>query len=346
MQRASSNTKAVGGWPHRTALLLVCLTFPLIWVGGLVTTYDAGMAVPDWPNTYGYNLFLYPLSTWWAGPWDLFIEHGHRLLAALVGLVTIGWVYLVWRFDPRPWMLRFSLLCLGLVLLQGMLGGARVLLDASLLARLHGCLGPLFFGSCVAGAVFTSKWWHSGEVDLPPMPDRAKLSRSVRMAWAVFGLAYLQLVLGAHLRHLTPTWPPLVFRLIVFAHLAGALALLLQAAGLKSNLARLGAIGVASRIATLVTALVAVQIVAGSLAWRVKYQWPAWVPQPDWLRTHTVAAEGMPQVLTVTSHVAIGSLILATSLLLALRLTRAASLAGTACRRPHTTHSVSREVMA
>ena len=74
-------------WPHRWAVVLACATFPLVWVGGLVTTTDAGMAVPDWPNTYGYNLFLYPWQTWLAGPWDLFVEHGHRLLGAAVGLL-------------------------------------------------------------------------------------------------------------------------------------------------------------------------------------------------------------------------------------------------------------------
>ena len=76
-------------WPHRLAVLLVCRDVSLIWVGGLVTTYEAGMAVPDWPSTYGYNLFLYPWQTWLPGPWDLFIEHGHRLLGATVGLLTI-----------------------------------------------------------------------------------------------------------------------------------------------------------------------------------------------------------------------------------------------------------------
>ncbi len=76
-------------WPHRVAVVLCCATFPLIWIGGLVTTHDAGMAVPDWPNTFGYNLFLYPYSEWFAAPWDLFIEHGHRLLAAAVGMLTI-----------------------------------------------------------------------------------------------------------------------------------------------------------------------------------------------------------------------------------------------------------------
>src|SRR5438132_1897116 len=77
-------------WPHRWAVALACATFPLLWVGGLVTTTKAGMAVPDWPNTYGYNLFLYPWQTWLAGPWDLFVEHGHRMLAASIGLLTIG----------------------------------------------------------------------------------------------------------------------------------------------------------------------------------------------------------------------------------------------------------------
>ena len=122
-------------------MLLVCATFPLIWVGGLVTTYEAGMAVPDWPTTYGYNLFLYPWQTWLAGPWDLFIEHGHRLFGALVGMLTILLVVTAFRLDGRigiagrrsaPWRL---------VIGQGALGGMRVLLDQRLLAQIHGCVG-------------------------------------------------------------------------------------------------------------------------------------------------------------------------------------------------------------
>src|SRR5438105_1159735 len=86
-------------WPHRLAVLLACATFPLLWVGGLVTSYDAGMAVPDWPTTFGYNPFLYPWATWIFGPWDLFIEHGHRLLGAVVGLLTIALAVALWRRD-------------------------------------------------------------------------------------------------------------------------------------------------------------------------------------------------------------------------------------------------------
>ena len=71
-------------------LLGLSATFPLLLIGELVTSTDAGMAVPDWPTTYGYNPFLYPWATWWHGPWDVFIEHGHRLFGAAVGMVTIG----------------------------------------------------------------------------------------------------------------------------------------------------------------------------------------------------------------------------------------------------------------
>ncbi len=74
---------------YRWAVSVAIVTFPLIWIGGLVTTYDAGMAVPDWPGTYGYNLWLYPWTTWLFGPFDLFVEHGHRLLATVVGMLTI-----------------------------------------------------------------------------------------------------------------------------------------------------------------------------------------------------------------------------------------------------------------
>ena len=78
-----------------------------------MTTTDAGMAVPDWPNTYGYNLFLYPWQTWLAGPWDLFIEHGHRLLAATVGMLTIALLVVLLRTDDRRWMKRLGFAALG-----------------------------------------------------------------------------------------------------------------------------------------------------------------------------------------------------------------------------------------
>ena len=79
-----------------------------------MTSYDAGMAVPDWPTTYGYNLFLYPWQTWVLGPWDLFIEHGHRLFGATVGMLTIALLLTVWLREPRRWVSYAALVLWGL----------------------------------------------------------------------------------------------------------------------------------------------------------------------------------------------------------------------------------------
>jgi len=194
--------------PHRWAVALACATFPLIWAGGLVTTYDAGMAVPDWPSTFGYNLFLYPWTTWFFGPWDLFIEHGHRLLGALVGLLTIGLLISVMRRDSRRWMKRLAVLALLLVLLQGGLGGARVLLNERFLALVHGCVGPLFFAYAAAMAVFTSRAWRqpgsqavSSAVENGSQQLQAQLYRVRHLALLTTGMIYAQLIVGAHVRH-------------------------------------------------------------------------------------------------------------------------------------------------
>src|ERR1043165_8488370 len=161
----ATSPNRVSPWPHRWAVALSCATFPLIWVGGLVTTTDAGMAVPDWPNTYGYNLFLYPWQSWLAGPWDLFVEHGHRLLAASVGLLTIGLLVVLLKAEPRRWLRGLGFAALGLVIFQGVLGGMRVRLDERTLAMLHGMTGPLFFSLAVALAIFTSRTWSQGTGD-------------------------------------------------------------------------------------------------------------------------------------------------------------------------------------
>src|SRR6188768_2537736 len=150
-------------WPHRLAVALALVTFPLIWVGGLVTTYDAGMAVPDWPGTYGYNILRYPWQTWIAGPWDLFIEHGHRLLGATAGLLAISLVVVVLVRERRGSLVVAAFGALGLVIFQGALGGMRVLLDERFLALLHGCVGPIFFAYLAGLIVVTSRRWDRAE---------------------------------------------------------------------------------------------------------------------------------------------------------------------------------------
>src|SRR5262245_28218532 len=122
----SPSTAAASPWPHRWAVALACATFPLLWVGGLVTTTDAGMAWHDWPSPYGYNLLLYTWQTWIAGPWDIFVEHGHRLIAATVGMITIGLVIVLWRNESRRWVRGLGVCALALVITQGIMGGLRV----------------------------------------------------------------------------------------------------------------------------------------------------------------------------------------------------------------------------
>ncbi len=297
-------------WPHRWAVALVCATFPLLWVGGLVTTTDAGMAVPDWPSTYGYNLFLYPWTTWLAAPWDLFVEHGHRLLGATVGIMTIALVALIWRGDSRRWMRWLSIAALALVCFQGALGGMRVLFDERTLAMLHGCTGPLFFALATSIAVFTGKQWRSGKATITC--DCATTIRGLAVVTCI--LVYLQLVVGAVLRHVPVAAEPTTFALAVRFHLflAGIVTLHIMLLASMVFVHAHDATRVL-RLTACLLALVAVQLALGAGTWIVKFSVPAWassiispsaaVQEGGWLQTHII-----------TAHVAVGSLLLVTSL--------------------------------
>ena len=317
----SPSDHVISPWPHRWAVVLACATFPLVWVGGLVTTTDAGMAVPDWPSTYGYNLLLYPWQSWLAGPWDLFVEHGHRLLGAVVGMLTIGLVAVMWRTEARRRLRWLAVAALGLVIFQGVLGGLRVLLDERTLAMLHGCTGPLFFALAVAIAVFTSKGWRASNATLsqaetadrssaPHASSRADHVR--RLAVVTCILVYLQLVLGAVLRHVPVVSEPATFALAVRFHLLMAAVLTLHVALLLwSTLRHARQVRWLRRLVIALGVLLAVQLALGAATWIVKFSVPVWAeswwPWPGF----TVYADGWLQTHVVTAHVAVGSLLLA-----------------------------------
>ena len=295
------------------AVLLVCAVFPLIWVGGLVTTYDAGMAVPDWPSTYGYNVLLYPWKTWLSGPWDLFIEHGHRLLGMLVGLLTIVLAVVILRLDSRRWMRCMGLLGVLGVIGQGVLGGLRVLMDERLLARIHGCTGPVFFAFCVALAVMTSKWWKIAHDELTP-------GNSLRvLSWVVFAVVICQLLLGSNLRHIGADISHKTYAVYVMSHVAMAVLL-----GLLS-LVFFFWVWVRHRFrpwlvrpAGFLLVLLVTQFGIGVASWIGQYGVPI---AGEW--SYVLEANGLVQSMLVTSHVAVGSLILATAAVIALRASRA-----------------------
>jgi heme a synthase len=304
-------------WPHRWATVVAVAIFPLIWIGGLVTTQDAGMAVPDWPNTNGYNMFAYPLSAWIYGPFDLFIEHGHRLLASFVGLLAIGLCVVVWQREPRAWVRTLCGLLLAFIILQGVLGGFRVLFDARTLAMIHGCSGPLVFALATAIAVVTSPWWH--EKDLPT-------SQPTWFRWLAVGLtasSVIQLILGAQLRHVQPWTKPSSFVGLVHLHLTFAAIVTLLVLGVvaasrsRSN-RQLSGIG--WPIFALLVLLV-IQIGLGLGTWVANYALP-WIETHPELARYTIAVKGYWESWIVTGHQATGSLIIATALVLTLRIWR------------------------
>jgi len=295
--------------PQIVALLMVCATFPLIWVGGLVTTHNAGMAVPDWPGTYGYNLLAYPLSTWWYGPWDLFIEHGHRLLGALAGMLAIAFVIAVFRYDGRRWMKLAALGALALVIAQGILGGMRVLLDARQMAMVHGCTGPVFFAYVCTLAVMTSQWWRRAQASTDKPPRGL-----VRAAAIATVLAYVQLVLGAQLRHLTTETP---FAVLVTFHVLLAVGLVVQCFVVAAiALLHHPQQKMLTVPAVLLCCLLMVQVGLGASTWVVNYSFLGWEGFAPFSADYTIVAEGILQTNIVTAHVATGSLIIATGAVL------------------------------
>lgn len=295
-------------WPHRVGWLLILVVFPLIWVGGLVTTTDAGMAVPDWPNTYGYNMFAYPLYDWFFGPWDLFVEHGHRLLGTIAGIVSIVLLAVTWRSPASRGLRWYAVGLLAMVILQGSLGGARVLMDARDVARLHGCLGPAYFAMVGGFVAATGAWWFRSHA---PLAAAGRTSRVARMAQILLVLAFLQLVLGAYVRHLPESSSPRAFSHLVWLHVGGAIVV--ATGSLLTWIMSRATMYRGSGLRGPVTAgmlLVLCQFCLGLATWVAKYGWPAWMDRWGWAASWVIPEKSLLQTVTVTLHVAVGSLIL------------------------------------
>jgi cytochrome c oxidase assembly protein subunit 15 len=182
-------------WLHRFALLTAAATFCLIWVGGLVTSHGAGMAVPDWPTTYGYNMFFFPISKWVGG---IFYEHSHRLVASAVGFLTVILAVWLWLNEERRWLRWLGITALVLVAAQGVLGGLRVTYMKDVLGVFHGTVAQVFLVLVSSIALFTSRWWRAANLEKLSVYD----SRRFRYLFGIVtGLILLQLMLGAAMRH-------------------------------------------------------------------------------------------------------------------------------------------------
>jgi cytochrome c oxidase assembly protein subunit 15 len=181
-------------WLHRFAFFAAIATLFLICSGGMVTSKGVGLAVPDWPTTFGYNMFLFPVSKWVGG---IFFEHTHRLIASTVGFLTIVLAVWVWRAEDRRWLRNLGFAALGLVILQGVLGGLRVTLLKDEIGIFHACLAQMFFGLLIVITLATSRLWQRISV----VGDPAQARALARLAIFTTGVIYLQLGLGATMRH-------------------------------------------------------------------------------------------------------------------------------------------------
>jgi cytochrome c oxidase assembly protein subunit 15 len=292
-------------WLHRYAKLVSASTVLLIVAGGLVTSTGSGLSVPDWPSTYGQNMFTFPLRNMVGG---IFYEHGHRLIASGVGFLTIILAAWVWFAEPRRWVRWLGLAALGAVVLQGVLGGLTVLFFLpSAISTAHAGLAQIFFCLTVSIALFTSKGWRTrpagGWVDDPTLR---------RAAAATTAVIYLQILIGATMRHseaglaipdfplvfgglMPPEWTSKIA--IHYAHRVGALLVTLAIAATSGYaLYHHRARPELARPALLLIVLVMTQVMLGAFViWSQK------------------------DVTINTAHVITGALTLATSLVLTLR---------------------------
>jgi cytochrome c oxidase assembly protein subunit 15 len=288
---------------HRFATFVVACTILLLLAGSLVTSTGSGLSVPDWPTSYGWNMFTFPPTMWVGG---ILYEHGHRLIASTVGFLTILLAAWLWRVDPRRWMKRLGAAALGTVILQGALGGITVLffLPAAI-STAHAGLAEIFFCMTVAMALFTSRGWLSGA---EPVDD----SMLRRTATATTLVIYAQIVVGAVMRHTDaglaiPDFPLMFGHLIPdhwdsriavhFAHRAGALVVALSVLATAGHIwfhhpRRTQLTGPAA----LIVLLVAVQVTLGALT--VLTRRDVWIN---------------------SVHLVCGALVLATSIVITLR---------------------------
>jgi heme a synthase len=269
---------------YRLALATLAATCVLILLGGLVTNTGAALAVPDWPNTFGYNMVLFPWSRMVGG---ILYEHSHRLMGMLVGLLTLALAAALWREGGR--LRRLGLIAVAAVVAQGVLGGLRVVLLEDTLAIFHGCLAQAFFALLAVIALMTAP---RARVAVPPIEPALK-----GLAVLAAVLVYVQIVFGALLTHAGR----------IDLHLAGALLVFVLVPIVAAQLRRTGD-AVAAPISRLVTVLLGIQLLLGIASYLARFS-PMWIP-----------GEQLTVTALPVAHRLVGSLILAATVVLAVRM--------------------------
>ncbi|HEX6717471.1 MAG TPA: COX15/CtaA family protein, partial [Pyrinomonadaceae bacterium] len=281
---------------NRFAIIVACATFFLIIAGALVTSNDAGLATSDWPLSNGQ---VFPKMVG-----NLFWEHGHRMVATTVGMLTIVLTIYILRKEKRQWVRRLGIFALLAVIAQGLLGGLTVKLMLPLaISSAHATLAQLFFCTTVSLAVFTSRSW----IEARPLPEEKGTLPLRYLCTAALITIFLQLILGATLRH-SATWDQQLPTELILAHIGGALAVTIT----------LGSTGLAvlrrhpderflTRPAMIALVFLVVQLALGIAAYMTRLASPN-DPQPL-----------NPMISITVAHVACGALVFVSTIVLTLR---------------------------
>jgi cytochrome c oxidase assembly protein subunit 15 len=277
---------------HGYATCVACATFLLIIAGALVTGNDAGLSVPDWPTSFGS--FRMPRMVG-----GVKYEHGHRMIAGAVGILTLILALWIWRSEPRRWVRRLGVAAVLAILAQALLGGITVLFYLPVIISVsHACLAQMFFCISVSLGLFTGQdWrWDDTEFEDTSAPSLRRLSVTTT------ALVFVQLLLGAAFRHHGFGIVPHI--LVAGLVTVGVLWLLARV------LAQFGSQPRLKRAVFLLAGLLVLQVFLGIGSYLM-------------LLSSRNAPQPLPAVVAVTTtHVAVGALVLASSLLLTLKIYR------------------------
>lgn len=285
---------------HRFALATPLVALVTVIAGALVTSKNAGMAFRDWPTSDGYSMITYPWLRDFAADWDKFLEHGHRLAGMLIGLWSIALAVLLARYEPRRWLKLAGCGVLLAVIVQGLLGGFRVELDARGLALVHGAFAACVLSLMAVVATALSRTW----IEAPRRFASADVGLVKPLALLTVALLAFQFLLGGMIRHGgTGLTEHLVIGLVTFAFIL-----------LAAVVAHFCGVSWVRRSGWMLLAVALLQISLGGMAWVTKYGLA--------ITGYVAVADSIGQVVSRTAHAVVGILLFMTAVVHAVRVLR------------------------
>ncbi len=280
---------------HLFAVFTACFTLVVITAGASVTSNDAGLSVPDWPTSFGYLVKVPPLVG------GVRFEWSHRAVAGSLVLFTLAialWTLLVER---RSWLRKLAVAALGTVVIQAILGGLTVLfLQPPVVSTAHAAVAQTFFCIAVSIALFTGRQWVE---EVPKVEVDSRRPSLVTLTLLSIFVLYVQLILGGMFRHKGMSWWPHVAHAVVVAVVLTWTAIRALSVYSKIEAVR--------RPAIIMLSLMIAQLCLGFMAFLTRVAWGKDPVQPE-----------RPMVISTVAHVAVGALLLATTVVLAIQVWR------------------------